>query len=475
VTFSPFGVAVAVGVVLLVLVAPEIARIADFTGFRAFRSSSISGGLGNLRHQLSPLEALGVWPTSEFRLAAADSSHPILFYGGALLSVVALCLAAPRWLRRRGPAVPAALAAAIVAYLAALAFGTVYTSAKALAIAAPVAMLISLGALFDGDRIRVALASALAVAAALSSFLVLREAPVGPPDHHDELATFSPAVAGRPVLFLGRDDFVRYDLAGARPYVAVRNFYDDLYVRPRIALADVFQKFDFDSVSPAKLHRFPYVITTRGGFASGPPPWLSLVRTTPSFALWKRVGPLTPRRTLAEGSDPGRILECSSAAGRGVAQSGGTATVFDRAPVVGGRWDPDATITDGSPSTASLALSRGRWELSFSYDASRRVHVTAPGLDATIPANLDYRGSTPYYRVGELTVRKPGDVRVEVSVERPPLAGRLLGASSVAHLGAIAATPAGSHPRGAPGDGESERPPAVACGRYLDWYEPAKP
>jgi hypothetical protein len=308
------------------------------------------------------------------------------------------------------------------------------------------------------------------VAAALSSFLVLRQAPVGPTDHRSELVRLAPAIAGKRVLFLGRDDFVRYDLRGTRPFVAVRNFYDDLYVRPRLGLADVFQKFDFDSVTARKLHRFPYVITTRGAFASGPPPWLRLVRTTPSFALWKRVGPLSPRRTLAEGPNPGKTLVCASAPARRLARSGGTATTFDRAPVTSARWTPDPTVEDGAPSSTVLHLPRGRWELSIQYDASRDVYVTAPGLDATIPENLDYRGSTPYYRVGTLTVRRAGPVRLTVSVQRPPLAGRLLGASSVAHLGAIAATPTGARPRGVPGDGESTGPLSAACGRYVDWY-----
>jgi hypothetical protein len=470
---STVGVGLAVAaVVLIVLVAPEIPRLVDFTGFRAFRSSTISGGLGNLRHQLSPLEALGVWPTSEFRLAAADSSHPIVFYLGAALAVVAFIVALPRWLARRGPEVPAALAAAIVIYLGALALGTVYTSAKALAIAAPLVMLISVGGLFDAGRVRLALASALALAAAASSFLVLREAPVGPTDHGSELARFRPQIAGKRVLFLGRDDFVQYDLRGSRPFVAVRNFYDNFYVRPNLRLHDVFQKFDFDSITAAKLHRFPYVITTRGGFASGPPPWLRLVRRTPSFALWRRAGPLTPRRTLQEGPDPGATLACSSPAGSRIRAAGGEATAFTRPPVASGRWRPGATVEDGSPASATLRLPAGRWAISIQYDATREVAVTAPGIAATIPANLDYRGSTPYYRVGEISVRRAGPVRFTASVERPPLSGRLLGATSVAHLGAIAASPAGRSPRGVPGDGEARVGLGDACGRYLDWYAP---
>ena len=470
-------IAALVGVLVLVaLIAPEVPRLVDFTHFRAFRTSNISGGLGNLRHQLSPLEALGVWPTSEFRLAASDSSHPIAFYAGALLAAVAFVVGLWRWLRDRGPAVPAALAAAGVIYLGALALGTVYTSAKALAIAAPLALLIAFGGLLGGNvRLRSptgALAGLLAVAAALSSFLVLRQAPVGPGDHHAELATFRPLVAGRRVLFLGRDDFVQYDLGGSRPYVAVRNFYDDFYVKPNLRLADVFMKFDFDSVVPQKLHRFPYVITTRGAFASGPPPWLRLMRRTPSFALWRRVGKLTPRKTLAEGKYPGAVLHCSSAAGLRLSRSRGSATVFTRSPVRSAHWSPDATVEDGAPSTAALRLSRGRWEISVQYDATRPLTVSARGFRATIPGNLDYRGSTPYYRVGALAVRHAGRVEFTASVEQPPLAGRLLGASSVAHLGAIAASPSAGAPGGVPGGGEERLPLGNACGRYVDWYRP---
>ena len=139
--------------VLVVLTAPEWARLIDFTHFRAFRGSTISSGLGNLRHQLSAFEALGIWPASDFRLSASAASVPApAFYLGALLAVTALALGLPRWVRRHGAAVPAALAAAVVIYLGALAFGTVYTSAKALAIAAPLITLISLGGLLKRDR-----------------------------------------------------------------------------------------------------------------------------------------------------------------------------------------------------------------------------------------------------------------------------------------------------------------------------------
>ncbi len=475
---AAFSVAAVAAGVLVLLIAPEFGRIADFTDFRAFRDSTISSGLGNLRHQLSPLEALGIWPASDFRLSARAASAPApAFYLGALLAAVALAAGLPRWIRRHGMALPAALAAAIVIYLGALAFGTVYTSAKALAIAAPLIVLISLGGLLQREPVkgmpwRPALALVLAVGAALSSFLVLRQAPVAPQDHANQLAELRPLVQGHKVLFLGRDNFILYELRGSRPFTAVRNYYDPNYVRPNLRLGDVFRKFDFDSVTPATLDRFRFVITTRAAYASGPPPGFDVLRETPDFALWQRTGAVGERRTLAEGDRPGEPLDCSSPHGRRLSRGGGTATVFSAPPVIGGSWSPSPTVESGSPSSQVLTLPAGRWLISIQYDSTRALRVRAPGMDASLPANLDYRGSVPFHAAGQLRVHRRGPVRFTVGVERPPLAGRLLGAYSVAHLGTIAASPAaGDRPNGpVPGAGERRIPLRSACGRYLDWY-----
>ena len=169
------------------------------------------------------------------------------------MAAVALALGLPRWLRRHGSAVPAALLAAALLYLAARAFGTVYTSAKALAIAAPLIALIALGGLLLPERRRwpLALGAVFAAAAAFSSFLILRQAPVGPEAHAAELAEIRPLVAGEKLLFLGRDNFVLHELRGSKPFTHVRNFYDPYFVEPNFELEDVGAKFDFDSVAAA--------------------------------------------------------------------------------------------------------------------------------------------------------------------------------------------------------------------------------
>ncbi len=54
------------------------------------------------------------------------------------------------------------------------------------------------------------------------------------------------------MLFLGRDNFVLYELRGSKPYTHVRNFYDPYFVEPNFELADVGSKFDFDSVTAGR-------------------------------------------------------------------------------------------------------------------------------------------------------------------------------------------------------------------------------
>jgi hypothetical protein len=489
--------------VLLVLVAPDIDRLRDFRDFRALHPDRANeGGLGNLPGQLSPLEALGIWPTSDFRRSAAASSIPaIVFYAGALLAACALALALPRWLRRHGPAIPAALLTATILYVLALVFGTVYTSAKALAIAAPLITLITLGGLLargepesreavgSGSRRRrlrsmdartpadmdvkppapgasrprrlpprafPALGAAFAVAAAFSSFLILRQAPVSPEAHAAELAEIRPMVAGEKLLFLGRDNFIQYSLRGSKPFTHVRNFYDPYFVEPNFDLEQVGSKFDFDSVTAETLARFPYVLTTRAAYASGPPPGYRAVARTDSYVLWDK-GPSPVGRQPAEiGPEPGRFGGCPEARPARIA-------AFSEAPVVfpEGSWTR-TTIENGRPATLDLELLPGTWDLSLQYDATRPVTLSAAaGFSSTLPGNLDYRGSAPYWPAGRIEIVDGEPVRITASVEQPPLAGRLMGAHSVAHMGSLVATRAVDR-RAAPPD----------CGDYVDWYIP---
>ena len=79
----------AAGLALLafaVLVAPEIGRMVEFHNFETFDPNG--PGLGNLFGQVSPFEALGIWPSGDFRLSPGDGAVPALgYYLGAAFAL----------------------------------------------------------------------------------------------------------------------------------------------------------------------------------------------------------------------------------------------------------------------------------------------------------------------------------------------------------------------------------------------------
>jgi hypothetical protein len=182
--------AVAAGV-LLVAIAPELGRMADFGSFETFDPDG--AGLGNLFNPISPFEALGIWPSGDFRLDPGAGFAPAaLFWLGGLVGVVAVSYGLAWWLRRGERAVPAALAAAAVLYLYALVAGTPYQESKALAVAAPLAMLVAIRPIVEewsGAAARL-LAVVFAVPAAACSVLALANGPVGPDEWTPDLIEF---------------------------------------------------------------------------------------------------------------------------------------------------------------------------------------------------------------------------------------------------------------------------------------------
>ena len=129
---------VAVGVVA----APEVPRMLDFASFETFDPDG--AGLGNLFNPISPIEALGIWPSGDFRLDPGAGFAPAFaFYVGGAIGALALGLGLVRALQAGETALASALAAGAVLYVYALVAGTPYQEAKALAIVAPLAMLIA--------------------------------------------------------------------------------------------------------------------------------------------------------------------------------------------------------------------------------------------------------------------------------------------------------------------------------------------
>jgi hypothetical protein len=498
------GLAVAIPVIAVV---PEVFRLASFSSFEAFnpQGTGPTVGFGNLRQPLNPLEAFGIWPSGEFRITPANSTTPeIAFYLGGLLALVAFAWGLGRALSRRESALPSALVASTFVYLGALAFGTPYTQAKALAIGAPLIMLIGLRGLLSADPLTgeevdvpaggraswwpprpvrplvgfgvPLLALAFAAAAAFSALLPLRQSAVGPDYHLQEMLEMRPIVDGQDVLFLGRDNFVSWELIGSEVYAPITNHYDVEEIPSLYRATTLNAKFDWDNVPPHGtdsnvpdgMNDFDWVVTTSAAEQSQAPRAFEPRLRTHDFILWHRVRPVGQRRTLFEPLNPGAPLDCADPAEAPLPTVGGTAMAFPLQPVVGKVWRPSPELTESEPAVQSIYLTRGRWDISIQYASTQALHIdgTGPGLAAPFRAdlrtNLLFRGPSPYYPVGSMVVDRPGRVAFSVDVDDPPLVGRLLGTESKAYLGAIAATRADP-------TRETVRL-RDACGRYVDWY-----
>jgi hypothetical protein len=256
----------------LVLVAPEITRMIDFQSFETFDPNG--PGLGNLFGQISPFEALGVWPSGDFRLSPGDGAVPALgYYAGAAFATILLLYGLILCWRHRETAVIAGLAAAALAYAAARLGGTPYTAAKAIEIGAPLAALVIVLPL-----LRRPVAWLYLLAAASCSLLALANAPVGP-------ASYTPALTG-----------LRGDVgAGPTLVLAPRQLLADEHGEPYIAWELRGGRVCIEAEAGAGTHPIQgvrYVVTET---AQPPFPDLRTKRVTPPYVLWETTGPVAGR------------------------------------------------------------------------------------------------------------------------------------------------------------------------------------
>ena len=276
--------------VFAVLIAPEIGRMIDFHKFETFDPSG--PGLGNLFGQISPFEALGIWPSGDFRLAPGDGVVPAVgYYLGAAFALVLLLYGIGRCRRRRETGVLAGLTAAAVAYAAARAGGTPYTAAKALEIGAPLVALTILLPLLQlaepslqprragssdgsilGRRGAAAAAALFVIAAGACSLLALANAPVGPTSYSPALTGLRPLVAGGSTLVLASNQlladeqgttYIAWELRGGRVCI------------------------ETEAEAEGKLSQGIRFVVTRGDDSQPPFPYLKVRKVVPPYVLWE--------------------------------------------------------------------------------------------------------------------------------------------------------------------------------------------
>jgi hypothetical protein len=474
-----------------------LAVLVTVVGPFGFASSFNKVAGSNTYGPVSPLEALGIWPAGNYRLdAAGGARYPGL---AGTISIIALLVGLAWWVNRREWTIPIALGAAWLLYLLALPSAGDYSLAKALMIAAPLAMLVivrplleefpSLSHRRDGNGpirteigpsagvLRVGwtvLAVAFIGGAVWSSFLALRDAPVGPPGHGAELSAFLPIVHGQPVLYAGQDRYAAYELLGADTHVPLVEFPDDA-VSPNpekpFDTGDAYSPIDFDSFSRGTLDRLSYVITGRAAWNSQAPPNFKRVATTDSYVLWKRTGP-TPenRHVLLEGTEAGALAGCAAPEVRILLDGPGRAGLFPGA-VVGHKddWDEGSILETGSETSQSLQLPVGSWNLSLQYFSPFDLTLSAPGFSEELKAALDGQrpntislGNNGQYWPAGRYQSDGGETRFTIETAGANALQSLTGYDGKAYLGALVAVPAGPH---------RTVPLSQACNAWIDWYE----
>ncbi len=463
------AIAVLAGLAVLALVGP-------FGFASSFRKVAGSNTYG----PVSPLEALGIWPAANYRLDAAGGAQLPALAG--TIAVLALLVGVAWWVERREATIPIALGACGALYLVSLPSSGDYSQAKALMIAAPLAMLVAIRPLlgkFPGRRglVRVGwtgLAVAFVGGSIYSSFLVLRDAPVGPAGHGAELEALMPIVHGKPVLYAGQDRYAAYNLLGADTHVPLVEFPDPA-VSPGsekpFDTGDAYSPIDFDSFGRGTLDRFPYVITSRAAWNSQAPPNFKRIASTPSFVLWKRTGP-TPenRHVLLEGTEAGAYAGCASPEIRVLLANPGRASLFPGA-VIGpkGSWDEGSVLGTGARTSQALDLAAGEWNLSIQYFSPFEMTLTAPGfreplqaaLDGQRPNTISLGNNGQYWPAGRFE-STGGKTRFTLSTAGATTLQSLSGYDGKAYVGELVAVPAKPH---------RIVPLSKACNSWIDWYE----
>lgn len=446
---------------LLVVIVPQIPRLAHFVTARTGTNGTgiAKNDLGILVARLPLWEAFGTWGNPDFRYPAPD---PVL-NGLWVAFAVALVVVGAVWALRRGEwMLVAATALALAIWAVSDRSQSPYVAAKGLVILTPLLMLVAARALVERDEGRrrmpqwwwvaaPALAAVLLVRVGDASWGALRLSPVGPEDHLHELRALQPTLQHRPTLFLGDDDFIKWEL-DETPVSAPVIGIPVLPIQPPKPWT-YGQSLDLDSLDSTTLNRFDWVIAPRDASASAPPAQLRLVRSTRDFVLYRRTGVIPQRETLAEGDAAAAPLDCRSRAGQAVVRGGGVATV--RPPVVA---TAGPQLAPGASATVTLPLAAGRWDLVAAYSGPRPIQVAAPGLWTTLPANLDRPG--PHWPIGRIAIASGGPVGVTFH----SLAGRWTPAAAITSVVAVVAVPVG---------GVRTVPIARACGKLVDHYEQA--
>ena len=433
---------------------------------------------------VSPIEALGVWLSPDYRLdSTIDTPLPGLM---AAIGLIALAAAIYWWSKRPRSPWTLSLATLVVLYLLSLPWVGDYSLAKALTIASPVVMVVILTALLDrpfpsGSPRSLAwgsLATVFIGLALVSSLLVLRDTAVAPSGRYAELDLIADPAAGRELLFGDQDRFAPYFLPSSRVGVPLPQFPDEtVTANPKKPFLGTFGQsaIDFDSFDRQTLQRYRYVLTTSAAWSSLAPSSFVEERRSPSWILWRRTEPAKYRPILGEKAMAAKLVECTGPGDNYYAGLDGVATVKPETVIAKrDEWLPGPEVKVGETASSTLRLGRGEWRVSIQYSSPLDATLTAPGyrreliasLNGQRLANSEIGSIGQFWPAGVIDVKKAGPVRFEFRAGEPNLIQRLTGYDRRASLGRIALTRNRPHAR---------VPMSKICGRWVDFFRKTEP
>jgi len=281
-----------------------------------------SDGEGNLRGPLNALQALGVWPSGDFRFDPDGTVVTVVLIALALAAaLLGLWMA---WRRRAER--PLLYAVAIAAAAAIVLLGSPWAGGKALATVSPAVLSLALlGAVAALRLDRVAgglLVVAIAGGVLWSNVLAYGGVSLAPYDQLLELERIGKEVAGEgPALM------TEYNPYGARHFLREADGEGASELRERtvpLREGGVVEKgyaADTDELDLAGLFEFRTLVLRRSPVASRPPLPYRLVERGEYYEVWQRPeGERTPPEHLALGSelDAAAAPDCGEVSGLGL-------------------------------------------------------------------------------------------------------------------------------------------------------------
>lgn len=368
--------------VLAIPAADAAVKFLPATG--SFTSSS---ELANLFHPLSKLQALGVWPSGDFRVDPhdLDSTYALLAIV-ALAAVAALVVA----VRARAWGVLIAVATAAVGGAVYVGGGSPWIGGKALAVVSPVVLglaLVGIAAAFEsGRRVEAVVAGLFVVGGVVwSNTLQYRAVLLAPQARLHELESIGKRFAGDGPTLLTQFDaygarhFLRNTTAEAaselrRHYIFLRNG----------SVAPTGVSPDIDDIRLDQVLFYRLLVLPRSGSESRPPSVYRLVWRGRFYDVWERRGSgagIVEHLSLGDDDQPAAVPSCSQVLrlGREAAAVGGhlAAVIRPAAVVIQG---------DGTRGTASTAPGEDYGSNPHSryttgpYTIEESFDVAAPGL-----------------------------------------------------------------------------------------------